>query len=171
MQTGSPIPKFSLQDINGINWQSSSADGKVLVLNFWSAECPYSKRIDEQVLPQLQPWGDQVVYAAVAVNANESIDLVRTSARKRHLPLVLLDMQQTLAHQLNAQITPQFFVYDVNGVLRYQGGFDDSSFRQRTAARAYLVEAVNALLAGQQPEVTEAPPFGCAIVRFAETRD
>ncbi|HEX7556986.1 MAG TPA: hypothetical protein VF338_10215, partial [Leptolinea sp.] len=99
---------------------------------------------------------------------NESIELIDMTTRERRIPLVLVDRQQILANQLEAQITPQFFVIDREGLLRYQGAFDDTSFRQRTATRGYLMEAVTALLTGQQPEVTETPSFGCTIVRFPD---
>jgi hypothetical protein len=124
-----------------------------------------------QVHPHLKEWGDRVVYASIAPNANEPVELIRAAALERHLPLVLLDEHQTLANQLGAITTPHFFVYDPDGMLQYQGGFDDTSFRIRTATRQYLVEAVNSLLKGQEIEVVETPSFGCTIVRFAANQD
>jgi len=167
MKIGSPIPEFSLMDIHGYTWQPTMAAGKILVINFWSAECPYSLNVDEQLLTHLHHWDDRVLYAAIASNANESIDLKRTVAIERHLPLVLLDSKHVLADQFNALTTPHFFVFDGEGILRYQGGFDDTNFRQHTATRMFLLEAVNDLLAGKNPEVPEALSFGCTIVRFA----
>jgi thiol-disulfide isomerase/thioredoxin len=167
MQISDLVPPISLPDINGNTWHPSSAEGRILVLNFWSAECPHSKRVDEVLSPNLKQWGDRVVYAVVNSNANEAMDLIQTTSRERHLQLVLLDRQQTLANFLDARTTPHFFVFDIQGLLVYQGGFDDTSFRQRTATRLYLVEAVNALLSGQDPAIKESPPYGCSIVRFS----
>jgi hypothetical protein len=57
------------------------------------------------------------------------------------------------------------FVVDRDGILRYRGAVDDITFRQRQATRFFLREAVEALLAGRQPDVGETPAYGCAIVR------
>jgi hypothetical protein len=166
LQKNSRLLPFTLKEPDGKTWHSDSAAGKILILNFWSAECPWSQKVDMLLLPYLKEWGDRVIYAAVACNANEPVELIRAAALERQLPLVLLDEQQTLANQLEALITPHFFVYDPEGLLQYQGGFDDTSFRMRTPTKQYLVEAVNALMADRKPEVNEAPPFGCTIVRF-----
>ncbi len=71
-----------------------------------------------------------------------------------------------MADLYEAQTTPHAFVIDRQGVLRYAGAVDNVAFRQRTATRFYVEEAVEALLEGRQPPVSEQPPFGCAITRF-----
>jgi thioredoxin-related protein len=167
MKISTALPQITLKDIHGRDWTSTSALGKILILNFWSAECPLSKSIDEQLLSQLNTWEDRVTYAVVAANTNETLEQLQTAAQFRRIPQVLLDEKQALANQLGAQTTPHFFVFDGEGLLRYQGGFDDTSFRQRTATRLPLVEAVNALLAGREVEISESQPFGCTIVRFS----
>jgi thiol-disulfide isomerase/thioredoxin len=166
MQIGDHIPMFSLPDIHGVMWQSTHASGKVLVINFWSAECPWSQKIDESLSPYLKLWGERVLYAALASNSNEPLELLQKTATERKIPLVLLDSQQIVADLLNAQTTPHFFVFSQTGNLCYQGGFDDINFRQRTATQMYLVDAVNSALSGQEPDVQEARSFGCSIVRF-----
>jgi hypothetical protein len=54
---------------------------------------------------------------------------------------------------------------DRMGILRYRGAVDDVTFRRRTATRFYLEEAVEALLAGRLPDLSETLAYGCAIVR------
>ena len=51
------------------------------------------------------------------------------------------------------------------GILRYAGAVDNVAFRQRTATRFYVEEAVEALLEERLPPTPEQPPFGCAITR------
>jgi hypothetical protein len=72
-----------------------------------------------------------------------------------------------VAGRYGAQTTPHAFLIDRQGILRYRGAVDNVSFRERKPTRFYLQEAVEALLAGQLPEVTEVQPFGCTIVRYA----
>jgi hypothetical protein len=79
--------------------------------------------------------------------------------------MVLKDAGHVVADAYAAQVTPEVFVIDRAGVLRYRGAVDDASFRQRVPTRPYLEEAVESLLAGGLPTVAEVPAFGCSIIR------
>lgn len=163
---GKPIPAFALPDLQGLLRRPEEARGRLLLLNFWSAECPWAERVDRELLPLYSGWGDEVLWWSLASNANESLDLIDGAARSRGLPVVLMDAGHQVADLFEAQITPHFFVADRQGFLRYRGAFDDVTFRNRTATRRFLVEAITALLAGWQLDPAEMPPYGCAIVRF-----
>jgi hypothetical protein len=137
------------------------------LVNFWSAECPHSERVDRALQPRLAAWGDRVVLFPVAANANEPVALLRQAAIERVLPVLLLDPRREAADRYAAVTTPHFFLLDPQGILRYQGAFDDVTFRQRQPSRSYLVDAVEAVLAGREPEPAETPAFGCTIVRYS----
>jgi hypothetical protein len=62
---------------------------------------------------------------------------------------------------------PHFYIIDPKGVLRYQGAFDDVTFRQRVSRQAYLEKALEAVLAGGRPDPDQTPPYGCTLVRYA----
>jgi hypothetical protein len=142
--------------------------GKVLILNFWSADCPWSERVDTALLAFLPQWGDKVQLAAVASNKNEAASLLARAARTRQIPLVLHDPDQKLADLYGAFTTPHFFVVDQEGILRYQGAYDDVNFRQRSPTKTYLPGVVNALLARRAPALAHTPTFGCTIVRVED---
>lgn len=166
--TGMPAPDFSLPDLEGRPVSLKDFAGRILVLNFWSAECPWALRVDEALLSRLPEWGSGVALAAVASNRNETDDLLRQEAIRRGVPLVLDDRQQVVADLYGGFTTPHFFVVDWEGILRYQGAYDDLSFRQRQPTRTYLPEVIEALLDGQQAPFSETPTFGCTIIRFSE---
>ena len=102
----------------------------------------------------------------IASNANEEPELLARVAFERSLPLVLRDAGQRVADAYRAATTPHFFVVNERGLLSYQGGLDDTTFRRRVPTRFYLHEAIEALLAGSTPELSETQPYGCTIVRF-----
>ena len=104
---------------------------------------------------------------SIASNKNESIDLLRLVAQERNLPLLLHDQHQVVADLYGAQTTPHVFVIDRQGILRYQGSYNDLTFRKRSPSRHYLNEAIEALMVGKQPELDQTPPYGCSIVRFS----
>jgi peroxiredoxin len=165
MEPGDLVPGFTLSDLDGKTHALSDYRGRVVIVNFWSAECPWSERADNQFKQWLVGWGQRVVVLTVASNLNESTELVRQAASQRGITPVLLDSDCKLADAWGAQTTPHAFVVDEAGILRYQGAVDDVTFRQREPKRFFVKEAVDALLAGRLPEVASAPAYGCTIVR------
>jgi peroxiredoxin len=165
MEPGKFAPDFTLPDLEGTPHALSSYRGRVVVVNFWSAECPWAERADAQLTQWLAGWGDRVVLLTVASNVNETLELIAGAARQRGLAPVLLDSGCRVADAWGAQTTPHVFVVDESGILRYQGAVDDVTFRQREPKRFYLREAVDALLRGRLPEVASTPAYGCTIVR------
>jgi len=160
-----PAPDFELPDLSGHLHRLSQYRGQIVVVNFWSAECPWSERADQYIIASMHQLRKQIVYLPVASNVNETLDTMWEAASQRALPRVLRDSGAGLAERWGAQITPHAFVLDAEGVLRYQGAVDDVTFRQKTPTRWYVEEAVDALLAGRRPELQETAPYGCTIVR------
>jgi peroxiredoxin len=163
---GQPAPVFSLPDLDGKVHSLDEARGRIAVINFWSAECPQSARADGELLTSLGLWGERVRLLTIAANANETPDMLRRVAGERGLPLLLHDPDQQVVDLYGAQTTPHLFVVDPEGILRYQGALDDVTFRRRVPTQQYLLQAVEALLAGRLPEVEGMPAYGCMIVRY-----
>lgn len=158
-------PDFELRGLDGRLLRLSDHRGRIVAINFWSAECPHVERTDARMLASLERWGAQVVLLAIASNANESAGALENASRSRGPLTVMQDTGSVVADRYAAQVTPEVFVVDRAGILRYRGAVDDVSLRQRVPTRFYLEEAVEALLSGRLPTVTEVPAFGCSIVR------
>jgi peroxiredoxin len=158
-------PDFELCGLDGRLHRLNTYRGRIVIVNFWSADCPHVVRTDASMLAALGRWGADVALLTIASNANESPSALEEAARSRGLPTVLIDASHLVADLYAAQVTPEVFIVDRAGVLRYRGAVDDASFRQRSPTRSYLEETVDALLAGNLPTVTEVPAFGCSIIR------
>ncbi len=164
---GNAAPPFTLEDIDGNLYELTSARGTLVILNFWSAECPWSAFGDKVLSGYQQEWGDRVNVWTIASNANEEPNLIRQVSAERGLAQALRDPDHHVADLYNALTTPHLFLIDQQGILRYDGALDDRTFRRRTADRFYLQDAVEAVLAGGIPDPTQTPPYGCTIVRFS----
>jgi peroxiredoxin len=167
VEINKPAPDFELHDLNGDLVRLGDLRGKIVILNFWSCECPHSERTDRDLMAMFIQWREDVALLPIAANRIESPEALAEAARSRHLPLVLLDMEHEVADLYEAVTTPQVFVIDREGILRYGGALDDASFRQKRPTRFYLDEAVEALLDGRLPAVAQTPAYGCSIVREA----
>ena len=102
---------------------------------------------------------------SIAANRNESVQMVAEVAKARRISKVLIDAHQVVADKFEAMTTPHVFVLDRAGILRYRGAVDDVTFRHREASQFFLRDAVEALLQGRNPELSETPAYGCTIVR------
>jgi peroxiredoxin len=165
MLLNEPAPDFELPDLQGVPHKLSDYRGKIVILNFWSAECPHSERTDQYLLTLLETWNGAVVMLPVASNRNESTEMLAQAAKARRISTVLLDSEHAVADLYEAVTTPHTFVLDGEGILRYRGAVDDITFRRREATRFFLHEAVAALFHGRDPELGDTPAYGCAIVR------
>jgi len=162
---GRPAPDFALPDLAGSPHRLEAMCGRILVLVFWAADCTHSERAN-RALAVLRPgWGERVEVWWVASNPNESLDRLREAAHGEQIGPVLVDGDQAVAELYGAAATPHVFVIGADGALRYAGAPDDVALRTPTPTRAYLAQAVEALLAGREPDPAETPPFGCALVR------
>ncbi len=167
MELNQPAPDFELPDLEGHRRRLSDYRGRIVILNFWSCECPHSERTDRSILSLCVQWPEDLALLPVAANQIETQQALLEGARTRHLPLVLADREHEVADLFEAHTTPHAFVIDRAGILRYRGAVDDVAFTRRKPTRFYLDEAVEALLDGRLPAVAETQPFGCAIVREA----
>lgn len=156
---------FELPDLAGKIRRLEDYRGRIVIVNFWSCECPHSERADGLIMGWLEGWRGEVELLSVASNRNESAQSVEEVSKARNLPTVLIDAEHVAADLYGAVATPHVFVVDRGGILRYRGAVDDVTFRRRKATRLFLKEAIDALLEGNLPGLTETPASGCAIVR------
>src|SRR5512146_2693498 len=69
---GRPAPDFALRDLQGEIHSLGDYRGRLVIVYFWSAECPTSARTDRLLEELLPRWGERVVALPVASNTNES---------------------------------------------------------------------------------------------------
>jgi len=172
MEINQPAPDFELPDLECKIHRLSDYHGKIVIVNFWSCECPQSERTDKAIMAmfaqraaQVRRDASRVVLLPIAANRSENVEALKNAADARHLPTVLRDANCFVADLYEAQTTPHVYVIDRDGVLRYQGAVDDVTFRNRIPSRFFLDEAVESLLEGHLPALTESPAYGCTIVR------
>ena len=166
MQINMPCPEFSLVDTQTKNHHLHNYLGRIVVINFWSAECPWCERTDAHLSNIHNRFHKQVSIISVASNLNETLEFIEQVRQQRIEAIpVLVDVNCQLANAWEAITTPHAFVIDTAGILRYKGAIDDVTFRNRSPDHYYIEEAVLARLACRTPDIQETQPYGCTIVR------
>ncbi len=140
---------------------------KVVVVVFTCNSCPVAKDYEDRII-ELANQSKDVAVVAINVNrvAEDSMEKMTERAKSKGYPFpYLYDETQQIAKQYGANFTPEFFVLDQDRKVVYMGGLDDSTIPKQVK-RTYVNSAIQSLLAGTKPEVTETLARGCRI-RFA----
>jgi len=122
--------------------------------------------VDRGVIAHQDTWKEQVRLLWKPSPSNESPALIKNNASQRNLPVVLLDERQRVADRYGVDTTPYIFIPDSQGIIRYQGAWDDITFRKREATVKYVEQALEALRNCRMPGTTQIQAYGCAMVRF-----
>jgi peroxiredoxin len=154
MQVGDEAPTFTLPATDGREY---GPDG-VTVVAFTCNHCPYALA-----------WHERLTFLAVNPNDAERYPRDSFEAMKERVEgdggwpyPYLRDESQEVARAYGAQTTPDLFVLDGDGVLRYRGA-PDPDHRDEGQRAAWLREALDAVLSGEQPARAETEPVGCSV--------
>lgn len=165
---GQTVEDFVLADVSGVTYRLSEYRATVVVITFWSAECPVSADYDAYFNGILDRYPDrQVVVLGIDSNVHYGQGEIAQAVGERGVRFpVLRDADCAIADRFGALTTPHVFIVDAVGRLAYEGAVDDRTFRQREATINYVDQALAALLAGETPTIPHTQPYGCTIVRY-----
>ncbi|MGE3820447.1 MAG: redoxin family protein [Isosphaeraceae bacterium] len=144
-----------------------AAPGGVVTLIFYSSECPISNSYS----PTLQRLSERfaskpVRFVGVCVDFDLTDADVLAHAKDFGLSFpVIRDRQGALGIRLGATISPEAFVIDDQGRVRYHGRIDDQFVARRQAnanpVTHELRDAIEAVLEGREVAQAHVPAIGC----------
>jgi peroxiredoxin len=165
---GDPAPTFTLPDFGGTMHEPGGAPATVVV--FTCNHCPYALAWHERIVAVARDYADRGV-RVLAINSNDSeryprdsLQAMRTRVEQGEFEGVpyLRDESQDVARAYGAETTPDVFVLDAAGLLRYRGA-PDADYEDPTQNAAFLRDALDAVLDGRDPDPAQTPPIGCSI--------
>ncbi len=164
---GKPAPAFKALDEAGAAHELSQYRGRALVLEWTNSECPFVERhysADTMEKLAVVLGASDVVWLAVnSTHSNTPADSKAWKAEQGFSYPTLQDPDGTLGHLYGARTTPQLYVIDAAGVLRYNGAIDDDPYGKAAKPVNYVGGAVQALLAGGSPDPSETKSYGCSV--------
>ena len=165
-KVGSQVSDFQVRDLDGKAISFSSLKGPITVVTFIATQCPVSNSYNQRMIDLYKEYAPKnIKFIFVNANRSEPVSEVRDHARRVGFPFaVYKDPDNVLADRFNAQVTPESYVIDGSGIIRYHGSIDDSMNESRVHTRVLRV-ALDALLGGKPVASTETKAFGCTIKR------
>lgn len=164
---GEQAPEFELPDTAG---QMQAPDGAAAtVIVFTCNHCPYALAWNDRILEAARDYADRGV-RFLAINPNDaqryprdSYEAMQRRVAEEHWPMPYLrDESQQVARAYGARVTPDVFLLDADGRLRYRGA-PDQDYEDPSQNAAWLRQALDAVLEGSAPEPVETRPVGCSI--------
>ena len=163
LNVGAIVPEFEKTTLEGRRFSLAEAekthDGVVIL--FVSTICPYSNYYNDLIRDMAVEFGKRrVLFVGVNSGGLETAEEMRAHARQHgHTFEIIRDPDDRIAELLDARRTPEAFLVDSVGLLRYHG---------RIASKLTapdLKSAIESLLAGRPIRPAETKAFGCAIPR------
>ena len=173
LSIGDSAPAWN--ELPGVDGATHSLDNlrdrQLVVVAFTCNTCPYAVDYEDRMVELAKKYRQRV--AVVAINVNQVVDdlmpAMKRRAEEKEFPFPYLrDDTQKIARDFGAMRTPEFFVLDKQRKVAYMGALDDSADSAGVRVK-YVEDAIEQLLAGQQPQVSETVPIGCA-VRYQRQR-
>jgi len=167
---GQVAPDFALEDTRGRRWSVAKYDGApATVVVFTCNHCPYALAWQDRIAQVADDYAARGV-GVLAINTNDSERYPRDSyqamkdrvEREQWTIPYLHDASQDVAREYGAKVTPDVFVLDAEGRLRYRGA-PDADYDNPGEQAEWLREALDAVLDGSILERAETKPVGCSI--------
>lgn len=161
---GSRVGDFGIKDVQGNPVEFSKLRGDVTVITFIATQCPVSNAYSDRMKAlygDYTPKGVKFVF--INANRTEPAGEVARHAREHAFPFaVYKDENNVVADRFGASVTPEAFVLDSTGTIRYHGSIDDSQEVRRVQTQR-LRDALDAVMAGKPVRAAETKAFGCTI--------
>ena len=176
---GSPAPDFALPGVDGnIHRLSDYAPSPILVVVFTCNHCPIAQMYEQRIQQLDDDYRNRGV-AVVAIQGNDpkairideldssdisdTLEEMKIRVAYKHLRYTYLydGETQSVTRAYGPQATPHVFIFDKQRKLRYEGRMDNS-YRIEQVKTQDARNAIDALLANQDPQVKHTGVFGCS---------
>ncbi|MEQ8552643.1 MAG: thioredoxin family protein [Cyclobacteriaceae bacterium] len=166
---------FKLENIDGkMVSLSDYSDAKGYIVVFTCNTCPYAQLYEQRIIDLDKKYASKG-FPVIAINPNDinkqpgdnMEEMISRAKEKGYTFPYLRDDSQKVASAYGATKTPHVYVLnkEASGKLKveYIGAIDDSPREASDVQERYVESAIDALLSGKKPEVTNKRAIGCTI--------
>jgi peroxiredoxin len=173
-KVGDKAKDFNLQNVDGTYVSLADFhDVKGYIVVFTCNGCPYAKAYQDRIISLDKKYKSKG-YPVVAINPNDvdlssedSLEGMKKRADEKGFTFPYLkDANYEVFKTYGATRTPHIYLLQKVGgdlIVKYIGAIDDNYQNAAAVQEAYLANAVDALLAGKDPEPNTTKAIGCTI--------
>lgn len=174
LKIGDKAPDFRLKNVDGK--MVSMADypqAKGFIVIFSCNHCPFVKAYEDRMIALHEKYASKG-FPVIAINSNDpevvpedSFDKMVERAQQKKFPFAyLFDDGQKIYPLYGATRTPHVYILSKKAndlVVEYIGTIDDNYKDASAVKEKYVENAIDALLSGKIPAITETKAVGCSI--------
>lgn len=169
LSSGIRAPAFGLKSFDGKTVKLSDYRGKIVVLEWFNMECPFSlyhyktKNTMAELAKKYK--SKNVVWFAVNSTNHTTQAANKTFAEKYKLAFPILDDRSgKVGRAYGAKTTPHIFVINPRGRIVYDGAIDNAPMGKTKEGIVNYVDNVLAeLTAGKDISIKNTKPYGCTV--------
>jgi len=177
-ELGTVAPAFELTDVvsGRAVGRDDAANGGGLLVMFICVHCPYVIHVERELARIGVDYEGKIGIVAISSNDVEAYPEDSPAEMKKQAERLgfrfpyLYDETQEVAREYHAACTPDFFLYDSEMRLVYRGQLDDSRPHRSSGGGndvpvtgKDLRAALDAVIAGKQPDTNQRNSIGCNI--------
>ncbi len=175
-QIGDLATDFNLKNVDGkMVSLTNYTDAKGFIVVFTCNHCPFSQAYEERIIALDKKYKAKG-FPVIAINPtdpekyeSDSFENMQKQAKEKGYTFpYLLDVGQKIFPQYGATNTPHVYVLNKTSggnKVAYIGAIDDNAKNPAAVQKKYVEAAVESLLSGKSPTVTQTKAIGCTISR------
>jgi peroxiredoxin len=173
-QVGDVVEDFSLKNVSGSNVSFANYNAaKGFIVVFTCNTCPVAQAYQDRIEQLNQSYAAKG-YPVIAINTNDPIQSpgdsyakMQAYAKAENFSYAYLeDPDHIYTKKYGATKTPTTFVIqktEKGNEVAYIGAIDNNQQQFGSATTSYVANAVDALLQGKKPTVTNVKAIGCGV--------
>ena len=164
-------PDFTLKNYDGTEVKLADYKGKIVVLEWFNYECPFSRYNHEKtsvISDLVNKYKDKgVVWLAINSTGHQQTAKNKEYAEKHNISYpVLDDSSGKTGKAYGAKTTPHIFIIDTGGSIVYNGALDNAPLGNPPKDEKlinYVDKALEELTAGKPVTTAATKSYGCSV--------
>jgi peroxiredoxin len=166
-----PLATTKMKNVDGKLVSIADVAGKAgTLVVFTCNHCPFAKGWEQRIVEIGNSYSKKGI-GVILINANDpakyaedGLTEMQSRAKNRGLMVpYVVDDTSGVARAFGASVTPEAFLFDKAGKLAYHGTVDDNHQDASKVQKRYLIDALDAVVAGKPPAMPETKSLGCGI--------
>ncbi len=174
LKVGDKAPNFTLTDLDGNKHELAkyTAEGKIVVLEWFNPECPFVKKhhtLNKTMHDTHKAFKDKgIVWLAINSGApgeqGTGVDFNKQAHKDFEMAYpVLLDESGEVGHKYGAKTTPHMYIIAKDGTMAYMGAIDNNRSAREPGDVNYVMNALKQITAGETITENTTTPYGCSV--------